>query len=280
VKPADWVSSLFPGLKVTNAQPLSQGCQATVSTVELSGMEEIVVKEFMPAAGVDDALEDERAALHRLMDLVGGQTILGWTIDIPRVVAVSRQPPALALMKVPGTPIDILIDRGWLPPLQISLVLAEVFERYWRNVRRPIGDLNLSNLMCDPPSRRLAIVDPGLPNRTFELETEQRTFYPASRDLGCLLHQVASTNVRRSVTRPQTTKVRLAFVRSVIEACVSRSPKRDAFVEEIGDCATAHLSYVTGGPLGHRAWRAIVRRLAQQTVLNEMETLRIPAQCI
>ena len=212
-------------LQGENARELSKGGQATVSLVaSLNGGDEIIVKRFRMAPGVDAALQEEVAALERLRLLVGNVQLFGWTICIPTVVAVSKQPPTLALTRVPGAPIDRLLQRGWTPPPELSAALAEVFRQSWRSSGRPLGDVNLSNLMCSPEMRQLAIVDPGLPDEVFELHGERRQFYPASRDLGCLLHQVLSTNVLLGLGRRSSAVARLAFVRQVIRrACRRRT---------------------------------------------------------
>jgi hypothetical protein len=274
------LSHPFNDLQGESARQLSKGGQATVPLVAPSnGGDEIIVKRFRIAAGVDAALKEEVAALERLRSLVGNVQIFGWTICIPTVVAIREQPPTLALTRVPGTPIDRLIQRGWTPPKELSAALAEVFQRYWRSSGRPLGDVNLSNLMCSPKMRQLAIVDPGLPNEVFELHSECRQFYPASRDLGCLLHEVLSTNVLLGLSRRSSAIARLVFVRQVIRACMLPEDDAHAFVNEIGRCAAAHLARVGGGGVLHRAWRVAVRGVAQRALLAEITALRRCLPC-
>jgi hypothetical protein len=270
----------FRELQGKTVRELSRGGQATISLVApLVGGDEIILKQFRETPGVDAALRDEVAALELLRSLVDNQQIFGWTIRIPAVVAISEQPPRLALTRVAGTPLDALIQRGWTPPWELSAALAEVFQRYWRRSGRPLGDVNLTNLICSPEIRQLAIVDPGLPSDAFELRGETRRFYPASRDLGCLLHQVLSTNVLLALSRRASAVARLGFVREVIRACTSPGDDANAFVDEIGSCAAAHLSRVSGGGVLQSAWRLAVRGVAQRALQAEVTSMRKCPPC-
>lgn len=270
----------FHELQGKTVRELCKGGQATISLVAPSGGgDEIILKQFRDGPGVAAALRDEVTALELLRSLVDSQQILGWTIRIPAVVAISEQPPRLALTRVPGTPIDALIQSGWTPPWELSASLAEVFRRYWRRSGRPLGDVNLSNLICSPDMRQLAIVDPGLPSDAFELHGERRQFYPASRDLGCLLHQVLSTNVLLGLSRRASAVARLDFVRQVIGACTSPGDDADGFVDEIGRCAAAHLARVSGGGVLQSAWRLAVRGVAQRALHAEVNSMRKCTPC-
>jgi len=211
--------------------------------------------------------------------LVDGATFFDWTIRIPTVVAVSERPPSLALTRVPGAPIDTLIQDGWVPPPELGAALAEVFQRYWQTSGRPLGDVNLTNLMCSPETRQLAIIDPGLPSDVFELCDEDRRFYPASRDLGCLVHQVLSTNVSLHLKRRASVAARLEFVRHLIRICVRAEQDAPGFVAEIGACAAAHLARVSGGGVLQSAWRRAVRGVAQRALAEELVLLRRAATC-
>jgi hypothetical protein len=270
----------FDELPHESARPMSEGGQATVSVVSLPGSgDEIVVKHFRAAPAVDAALQEEVEALKRLRALVHGSTFAGWTIRIPAVVAISEQPPSLALTRIPGAPIDTLIQDGWSPPADVAVALAEVFQRYWSSSGRPLGDVNLTNLMCSPETRQLGIIDPGLPSDAFELHGAPRRFYPASRDLGCLVHQVLSTNVSLYVKRRAGAADRLAFVRRLIRICIAAEKDAQAFVGEIGACAAAHLARVTGGGLVQSVWRRAVRGVAQRALSAELELLREESAC-
>ena len=272
-------STAFPEL-IGRRTRLSHGGQATVSLVAGHGSQaETVLKEFRSVPGVEAALDEEVAALDRLRSLVHGESIEGWTVSIPAVVAVDRRPPRLALSRVPGAPLDALIRKGWNPPIQVAVAFAEIFGRYWRSSGRPLGDVNLENLLCAPATRELAIVDPGLPNDLFELREATRHFYPASRDLGCLLHQVLSTNVSLHVVRRGDAAMRLAFVREVIGASIAGRDDRDAFLEEIGECAAAHLARVKGGGVLRSAWRLAVRQAAGRALPAQVTLMRKGASC-
>ena len=280
MRPPQASDELFRELQSRRTRQLSRGGQATVSLVlSPANADEIVVKEFRPAPAVRTAIEEERAALARLEALVDRREILGWTLHIPKVLAVSWQPPGLALTRVPGTSLDALIQSGWVPPSEISAVFAEVFQRYWRSCGQQLGDVNLRNLLCDPESRQLAIVDPGLPDGVLELPEARGRFHPASHDLGCLLHEVLSTNVLLGVVHGTRIETRLAFTRSVIEACVSACEQRTAFIDAIADCATAYLGRVSGGSAVHSVWRSAVRRLAQRALVREIERLKQQVAC-
>ena len=270
----------FDELPHDSARQISEGGQATVSLVSSpDGGDEIIVKQFRIAPGVDAALKEEVAALERLRNLVDGATFSGWTIHIPAVVAVSERPPSLALTRIPGTPIDTLIQDGWIPPAELGSALAEVFRRYWQSSGRPLGDVNLTNLMCSPETRQLGIIDPGLPSDAFELRGQARRFYPASRDLGCLVHQVLSTNVSLHFKRRTGAADRLAFVRQVIRICVATEQDAQAFVAEIGACAAAHLARVSGGGVFQSVWRRAVRGIAQRALSDELLLLKEAPPC-
>jgi hypothetical protein len=270
----------FDELPHESARQISEGGQATVSLVPSpDGGDEIIVKQFRMAPDVDRALNEEVAALRRLRGLVHGSTFAGWTIHIPAVVAISQHPPSLALTRIPGTPIDTLIQDGWVPPADLGAALAEVFRQYWQSSGRPLGDVNLSNLMCSPDTRQLGIIDPGLPSDAFELRGQARRFYPASRDLGCLVHQVLSTNVSLHLTRRTSAADRLDFVRHVIRLCVATEQDAQAFVAEIGACAAAHLARVSGGGLFQSVWRLAVRGIAQRALSEELLLLSEAPSC-
>jgi hypothetical protein len=267
----------FPGLEGRHLRRLASGRQATVSLVRLGGHHDppdIVVKAFRPGAAIDAVIDEEVAALNQLRSLVDGREIEGWTIAVPRVVGVSRRPPRLALTPVPGAGLDTLFRRGWVPPPEFGAALAGICRRYWEHAGRPLGDVNLENFLCDPEPRRLSIVDPGLPDPGFELPHQPRRFYPASRDLGCLLHQVLSTNVSLRLGRSNLADVRLALVRSVIEAAMAGAAPRDAFLAEVIDCAAAHLARVRGGGVVQKAWRVTVRLLAKRALPAQAALLR------
>lgn len=251
-----------------------------MSLVRISNdSDEIVVKEFRLTPGVEAAVEEERAALARLETLVDSQEIRGWTVRVPKVVAVSWQPPGLALTRVPGSSIDDLIQRGWVPPAEVSAVFAEVFQRYWRSCGHPLGDVNLKNLLCDPESRQLAIVDPGTPGGIPEQTEGRFQFAPASLDLGCLLHEVLSTNVLLGFVGRAKVRTRLGFTRSVIETCMLDFDNPLAFVEETAQCAAAFLRRVSGGSAIRSRWRMAVRRRAHHALIKEVELLRRRTPC-
>jgi hypothetical protein len=273
--PASHVDLELLGLLDDAPRELCRGGQATISVIDVpSRGESVIVKAFRVVPGVEAALREEVRALEMLHAIVGGQTIAGWTIEVPSVVAVHEQPPRLLLTRVDGESLDTLLQRGWAAPAELASVLAEVLRRYWQTTGRPLGDVNLSNLLCSPQRRRLAIVDPGLPNEFYELAGQPRVFFPASRDLGCLLHQVLTTNVLLGLTRRRALSARMTFVERLINECVTGMLDRHAVLEEIGACAAAHLSRVSGGNVVQRSWRATVRGTASRALKSSLQQMR------
>lgn len=263
------------GLVDAPLHELCRGGQATISLLAIPERgESVIVKAFRIVPGVEVALREEVRALETLHAVVGGQTIAGWTIEIPAIVAVHEQPPRLVLTRVDGQSLDELLQRGWAAPAELVAALAEVLRRYWEATGRPLGDVNLSNLLCSPERRRLAIIDPGAPSEFYELAGQPRLFFPASRDLGCLLHQVLTTNVLLGLTRRRALSARVAFVERLIGDCVTGLPDAGALIEEIGECAGAHLSNVSGGNVVRRSWRAAVRGSARRALRSALQQMR------
>jgi hypothetical protein len=174
---------------------------------------------------------------------------------------------------------ETLIRGGWTPPRELGEVLGEVFVRYWTARGRPLGDVNLANVLCSVATREVAIIDPGLPSPEFELPGEPGAFYPSSRDLGCLLHQVLSTNVLLTVWRRTAAATRLAFVRELIHGRLRATPDAAALADEVGRCAAAHLNRVCGGSLLERAWRRAVRGIAHRALVSEIDRMGKVATC-
>ena len=88
-----------------------------------------------------------------------------------------------------------------------------------------------------------------------------------------------STNVLLGLGRRSSAVARLAFVRQVIRACMSPEDDADAFINEIGRCAAAHLARVSGGSVLRRAWRVAVRGIAQRALLEEVTLMGKQSSC-
>ena len=261
---------------------LADGGQARLFTARAEeGAEEVIVKVYhddTPRAR--DAARDEYDCLRRLHDRLDGTTHGGWTVRCPRPLHRCDDSPALVMTRVPGETLSRHLGRGEGPPPDVldSLARAVVscLRRYWEGDGRLYGDLILNNVLCDLPSRTLALVDPGLPAPYYLCDAAPRAWYPASRDLGFLLFWTASL-VRPSLAHPVLHARQKRMTARMLRAFLDRlaSPaERGAAVDEIAACSRIHLARIRVSTSPGGTWRRFVRRVAARTIEQTLIGLR------
>jgi hypothetical protein len=149
--------------------------------------ERLVLKVFNPTLeGVEGAVRDEHQSLHQLHELLHGSVIQGWQFHCPRPLHLFEEPLALVMTAVPGRPLSHFLresdelSRETLAAIGRTVMTA--MDRYWTHTGRIYGDANFHNILCDPRTRSLSLVDPGMAKVSWECERVSRHWYPASRD--------------------------------------------------------------------------------------------------
>jgi hypothetical protein len=173
---------------------------------------------------------------------------------------------------VPGRTLSWHLAQGEGPAPDaidsICRALDSSLLRYWAGDARLYGDLILNNILCDLPTRTLALVDPGMPECFYLCDAAPSEWYPASRDFGFLLFWTASL-VRPSIGHPvlhaRQKRVALRIVRTFLDGLSSAAERRDA-AAEIEACARLHVARmrVSASPGG--LWRGAVKRIAARTI--------------
>ena len=271
----------FPEYRDWLVRPLARGHQA--SLLLLTDPQEgsrVVVKCFTPPAGGDAAIRRETEALDKLASLACEARVEGWRVVSPRVLGISHTPPALALTYISGEQLDrLLIDGTQEPPVPsvVPRVLARSIWSYWSSTGAIIGDMNLQNIICDIPGRTIGIVDPGAPYGWFSLPMIPMRHYPISRDLGYLLYEVCSTNVKLTLRGRAAPRRRLCFVRSLLAEIMERTADPGGLIDEIGKCAIAHAERLNTGLSPRRCWRKVVQLGALAEIRNQTQLTLGPA---
>jgi hypothetical protein len=269
---------------------LADGRQARIFSVRardsgtlLSGdddAEELIVKVYR----VDDpahreAARDEFECLCRLHSRLDGATLHGWKVRCPRPLHCFDTSATLVMTCVPGRTLSWHLARGAGPAAEvldsISQVTVSSLLRYWSGEPRLYGDLILNNVLCDLPTRTLALVDPGMPERFYRCGAAPRSFYPASRDLGFLLFWMASL-IRPSIAHPalhaRQKMMATRIVRTFLKGLGSAAERSDA-TAEIETCARLHLGRISVSASPRGLWRRFVKRAATRTIEQVFQEL-------
>jgi hypothetical protein len=272
---------------------LAQGRQAHLFSVsaptELASevdADDLVVKLYRGNTPEDhDAARDEFECLSRLHARLDGTTHDGWQVRIPRPLHCCERSAAIVMTHVPGHTLSrhLAQGQGLAPELldSIARAIVSALRCYWAGEPRLYGDLILNNILCDPPTRTLCFVDPGMPEPFYLCESAPLFCYPASRDLGFLLYWTASL-IRPSIAHPvlhaRQKRMTVAIVQRFLEGFTSAAQQHDAMAE-VEACARVHLSRLALSPSPRGVWRCLVRRAAAGTIQRILNELRVTPPC-
>lgn len=263
--------------RLFSVRPLDRGARLSGS----GPPEELIVKVYRGDGAADrQAARDEFECLCRLHTRLDGTTQRGWKVRSPRPLHCCDRSAALVMTRVPGETLSRHLARGTGPAPDVLDAIARAtvasLRQYWADEPRLYGDLILNNLLCDPPARTLALVDPGMPERFYLCEDAPRSWFPASRDLAFLLFWTASL-IRPSIAQPvlhaRQKRMAVRIVWTYLAELESDAQRRDA-LGEIETCARLHLARmpVSASPRG--LWRFVVKRAAAQTLERAFHELR------
>jgi thymidylate kinase len=211
----------------------------------------LIVKLFRPnRPDVAIAAAEEFESLRQLHSLLDDLTIDGWRIRVPTPLLLCNQPRAIIMTKVAGRPLNSLLAaaNGNVTPdaNAISHVLASALERFWSAGRRIYGDFTLSNVLCDPANHQISLVDPGMPEASYECPEIARRWYPASRDVAFLIFDTA-TSIRRNLGHPTLRRHHWQVVVQVLKAIVGKLRTQESqreFLAEVDACTRVHLKRI------------------------------------
>lgn len=237
-----------------------------------SAARSVVVKLFRPdRPQIAMAVAEEYESLRRLHDVVDGHALDGWHFHTPLPLAISNDPPALVMSKVPGRPLSEVVADPAFAIEPVARVLAAVVDRYWRADRRIYGDFNLNNILCDPVNRSLSLVDPGMPEDAYVCANCSDRYFPASRDLAYAMFD-AATLVRSALFQPALRRRQWAMILALLTAVVEKSGDADsrrAFIAELDACCRSHLARIPVA-LSPRGLRRVAVRWYAATRMRRM----------
>lgn len=209
----------------------------------------VVVKLFRPdRPEVATAVAEEFESLRQLHALLDDLTIDGWRIRIPKPVRMCQQPPAIIMTKVPGRPLNALLAETAENSTAdaISHVLVSALERFWADGRRIYGDFTLSNVLCDPENREISLVDPGMPEKSYECPEIARRWYPASRDVAFMIFD-AATSIRQNIGHPILRRHQWQMLVQMLKTILGKLPTHESrrdFLAEVDACSRIHLKHI------------------------------------
>lgn len=274
------------------AQRLAEGRQARLFTVRAGDGatacaggddgSELVVKLYR-ASGPDDrnAARDEFECLARLHSRLNGTTHEGWNVRCPRPLHFCDRSAALVMTHVPGRTLSWYLARGADPAASdlldsIPRAIVSALRSYWVGEPRLYGDLILNNILCDPATRTLSFVDPGMPERFYLCESAPLSWYPASRDLGFLLFWTASL-IRPSIAHPilhARRKLMAAEIVRIFLDGLEPTTRRLQATAEIEACARLHVDRMAVSASPRGVWRRLVKCAAAATIARILDELR------
>lgn len=242
------------------------------------GSGEMVIKVFKPhIPELQATFRDESTSLRDLHALLNGIAIEGWTVHVPLPIARCDDLPALVMTRVPGDCLTQFVATA-SPVLieSIAPVVAGALRRYWSAEGRIYGDLDADNVLCDPASRSVSLVDPGIPEQAHLCPEAPRDWFPASRDLAYLLFDVAAS-LKLWIKSPARHRMLRHFAACTLGAAIGQMAepaRRHQFIDEIDACCRVHLrrlefSWSLGG-----AYRVAVRAAAAWVISRTLRNLR------
>ena len=259
---------------------LGEGDHAAVYAVAASDddlQDAVVIKLYRPDSNPDmaqaqfDGLERLHAALH-------GRVFDGWTMHVPRPLALSRSPLTLTMAGIPGQSLDAYAAEDRTGP-EVLRTAAGAFAAAMQDVWAQgliHGDLGLRNVMFDLEAKTLALIDPGTPESCCTCNKETHACCAAALDLGHLLVELG-TDVNDLTGDPAVRAGKQAFVagvlRSVLVAAGSRA-NQERLLEEIRRSIAAHLASILMPSVSARGlWHLLVKTVAERRIADMLALL-------
>jgi O-antigen/teichoic acid export membrane protein len=237
-----------------HVERLGEGDFAAVFAVApAQGGERVVLKLYRD--GCDPGLAQEQYdALARLHACLDGREAEGWTVRVPRPIAVSQAPRALAMTAVSGRPLESgLIDDE--TARSAGRAFACAMQAAWAQGLLH-GDLHLNNVLIDSEARTLSLIDPG-PGVSCEA-CNAAHLSAAARDLGHLVGELA-TDVNDMIGDPAARLQKQNFVAAVLQNA------RACPVEEVREGVLWHLDAGLRPSWSPRGlWHRLIRIVAER----------------
>jgi tRNA A-37 threonylcarbamoyl transferase component Bud32 len=194
------------------AERLGEGDFAAVFAVRPSGRgERVVVKLYRDDCDATLAQEqyDALARLHACLD---AREVDGWTMRVPRPIAISQSPQALTMTAVSGRPLESSLADAETAG-SAGRAFARAMQAAWEQGVLH-GDLHLNNVLLDNEARTLALIDPGPGVSCTACNATH--IAPAARDLGHLVSELA-TDVNDMIGDPAARVQKQNFVAAVLQ---------------------------------------------------------------
>ena len=252
-------------------------CAQTGGPAE-GGHGEMVVKVFKPnIPELQATFRDEANSLQGLHDLLDGVNIDGWTIRSPLPLARCDELPALVMTRVPGDCLTQVVGTADPELLEsIAPVVVQALGRFWSAQGRIYGDLDPDNVLCDPASRTVSLVDPGMPVQAHLCPEAPMEWFPASRDLAYLLFDVAAS-LKLRIRSPRRHRMLRHFAACALEAAMdqmAQPPRQQRFIDEIEACCQVHLRRLKFSWSLAGIYRMAVRAAAAWVIFRTLRELR------
>jgi O-antigen/teichoic acid export membrane protein len=259
---------------------LGEGDHASVYavTVKKAPLQDAVVIKLYRTGISLSMVQAQFNGLGRLHAALHGRVFRGWTLHVPRPLALSQSPLALTMTSIPGQPLDAYAAVGRLGPEVLetaSAAFAAIMQNAW--ARGLIhGDLGLRNVLFDIEARTLALVDPGTLESCLICNTAARTPHAAAFDLGHLLAELV-TDVNDLIGNPAARLYKQSFVagvlRSVLASVASRTEK-EHLLSNIRESVAAHLtSTLTLSRSPRGVWHRLIKAVAERRIADMIARL-------
>jgi O-antigen/teichoic acid export membrane protein len=270
-------------------EPLNEGAQANVFAVRAADAQpvwqsyhELVVKLYKSSARKQtDVVGDQFASMSQLHAQLGGIRINDWTIHSPIPLYECDRAFALVMTRVPGSSLSACLRVAGRMDTQTMQSIADtvisVMEHCWLTGSQIYGDFNFDNILCDPDTRSLSFVDPGVRENDFLCEGVAKQWYPASRDLAHLLYE-NEVGVKRTLGNPGARRRQRALAEGMLRAFLRRIGPRDQryrLLDEVHACARIHLQILRGAWTPRGIWRLYIRHLASRRIDEILARLRV-----
>ena len=241
----------------------------------------IVVKLFhTESEELDQAIQSEFVALSRLNAVVQGRQFAGWHIQSPVPILRTETPVAIVMTKVPGCNFHEYLQRAVkFNATELSsaaAAIAEAISAYWQDERNCYGDFHLANILCDPTSKTISFIDPGMPRETWLCQDAPDYWQPASRDLAYLLFEVSTCSIKVSIFNRAASKRQRKIVDAILMESLRQltsTKERESILEEIHLCTKHYLTLIPCNWSLQGVWQRFVRWKAARSIANTLNQL-------
>jgi hypothetical protein len=241
-----------------NEQVIASGGQAIVSRFRDDDGRSWVSKRYREQSAVArfSAL-DEWYKLSELMRC-GAFEAHGWTVEVPTVKPLIMEPLQLTEAWFDGLPLLEVADSQ----LESSVfdALAEWLVMVWLDQMVQIGDFRFSNILINIETRRICVVDLGMPAPEYAALHVTSDYRPASNDVAYLVFTMASERFSRAYWRTARRSERLG--RRLLERLLPLLHERDKSTLSNTEAACwFFLARIGRGRGFRRVWRLLVDKV-------------------